>query len=72
MAFPERLRALRNQKNISQTELSYGINVTIKQIQRYEAGDSEPTLSKLVRITNYFKVSIDYLAGRTDNPEINK
>jgi transcriptional regulator with XRE-family HTH domain len=33
---------------------------------------AKPTLEKIEKIADYFDVSIDYLAGRTDVPEINK
>ena len=72
MNFSERLKFLRNKQGISQTFVGNQIGVTLKQIQRYELGESEPTLSKLLALADYFHVSLDYLCGRTDNPEINK
>ena len=69
MEFNERLKMLRTSKKINQTALGNAIGVTLKQIQRYESGDSEPTLSKLLRLSDFFDVSIDYLVGRSDDPE---
>ena len=41
-------------------------------ISRYETGEREPDFATLIKIANYFDVSIDYLLERTDKPEINK
>lgn len=41
-------------------------------ISRYETGTREPSRNDLIMIADYFNVSIDYLLGRTDNPEINR
>lgn len=68
MDFQSRLKALRKESNHSQTETSNAIGVTLKQVQRYERGESEPTLSKLIALADYFDVSLDYLVGRSDDP----
>ncbi len=72
MGFQSRLRALRTERNMNQTALAQAIGVTLKQIQRYELGHNEPTLSVLVALADAFDVSLDYLTGRTENPEINR
>jgi len=41
-------------------------------ISRYETGSHEADYSTLIKIADYFNVSVDYLLERTDNPEINK
>lgn len=40
-------------------------------ITRWKHGNTLPTGENLIKIANYFNVSIDYLVGRTDNPKIN-
>lgn len=69
MFFSERLKSLRKQRGVTQTDLANAIGVVLKQIQRYELGQSEPTLSKLLALADYFDVSLDYLCGRSDVPE---
>ena len=64
MSFSERLKSLRIECGINQTKLGAEIGVTVKQIQRYESGESEPTLSKLLRLADFFHVPLDYLTGR--------
>ncbi len=61
--FGERLRALRQEKGIGQIQLAKELDVGKSIISLWEIGRCEPTLSKLVAISQYFHVSIDYLAG---------
>lgn len=69
MDFQSRLRALRTERGMNQTALAQTIDVTLKQIQRYELGHNEPTLSVLIALADAFDVSLDYLVGRSDVPE---
>lgn len=64
--FGERLRALRQEKNIGQIQLAKELDVGKSIVSLWELGRCEPTLSKLVAIAKYFGVSIDYLAGLED------
>ncbi len=41
-------------------------------ISRYETGSHEADYATLIKIADYFNVSVDYLLERTDNPEVNK
>ena len=72
MDFPTRLKELRRSRKVSQSEAGQIAGITSKQIQRYESGDSEPTLPVLIALADYFDVSLDFLCGRSDNPEINR
>ncbi len=67
-----RLKELRKQKGISQLKLSIDLNTNQNTISRYETGMREPGINELIRIADYFQVSVDYLLERTDNPNINK
>ena len=62
--FGERLRDLRQEKNIGQVELATKIGVSKGIISLWEQGKREPTLSSLVAIDDFFNVTIDYLIGR--------
>ncbi len=64
--FSERLLALREGKNLSQAAVAKQIGITSRTYQRYEAGEREPMLSTLVRMADFFEVSVDYLVCRTD------
>lgn len=61
--FGERLRALRLERNIGQIELAAQLDVGKSIISLWEQNKCEPTLSKLIAISEFFDVSIDYLAG---------
>ena len=44
------------------------VGITSRTYQHYESGEREATVSTLIRMADYFGVSIDYLVGRTDSP----
>lgn len=62
----KRLRKLRNEKKLTQTELGKIINVTKVSISGYESGDRTPDTDNLGRLADYFEVTSDYLLGRTN------
>lgn len=67
-----RLKELRKEKNISQLKLALDLSMNQNTIRRYETGEREADYKTLIKIADYFNVSIDYLLERTDNPKINK
>lgn len=64
--FCERLIELREKNGLSQVEAAKEFGVVVRAYQRYEYGEREPRLSTLVRIADFYGVSLDYLAGRSD------
>lgn len=64
----KRLKELREERRIYQRELAEILGMSFRGYQNYETGQSEPKLTTLVAIADYYQVSIDYLAGRTDAP----
>lgn len=65
-----RLKQLRKEKGISQLKLALDLNTNQNTISRYETGEREPSIKDLIRIADYFNISVDYLLGRTDNPKL--
>lgn len=63
-----RLKELRKKKGISQLRLATELNTTQNTISRYETGEREPGIAELIKIADYFNVSVDYLLERTNNP----
>ena len=63
-----RLKEVRKEKGISQLKLAIELNTNQNTISRYETGEREPGINELIRIADYFNISIDYLLERTDNP----
>ena len=67
-AFSERLIELRSSRNLSQKGVAKEFGVVTRAYQRYEYGEREPQLSILIRMADFYGVSLDYLAGRTEMP----
>ncbi|MDR0223180.1 MAG: helix-turn-helix domain-containing protein [Oscillospiraceae bacterium] len=69
--FAQRLKQLRELKNISQTRLAREMGVTQGTVGNWETGKRTPDTGTLQRLADYFSVSVDFLLGHdTDNPEI--
>lgn len=64
-----RLKELRKKRKISQLKLAMDLQLNQNAISRYETGVREADYETLIKIADYFDVSIDYLLGRTDNPQ---
>ncbi len=67
-----RLKEIRKTKGISQLKLAMDLHMNQNTVSRYETGEREPGINELIKIADYFNVSVDYLIGRTDNPNLQK
>ena len=65
------LRILRKNKGLSMKELGEIIGVAESTISQYETGKREPDFETLLKLGEFFNVSVDYLL-RGDNPQNNK
>lgn len=72
MELKDALRRFRKQYKLTQVQAAKVADITESMYQFYEYGKNEPTASVLIALADHFNVSIDYLTGRTDNPEINR
>lgn len=70
--FGAHLKELRKLKGVTQKQLALDIGASERGIQQYELGERKPTYDMLIALADYFNVSLDYLVGRTDNPEVNR
>lgn len=61
-----RLKELRKKRKISQLKLALDLNMSQNSISRYETGEREADYETLIKLADYFDVSLDYLLGRTD------
>ena len=66
-----RLKQLRREKGISQLKLAMDLAMNQNSISRYENREREAGYETLIAIADYFQVSLDYLLGRTDDPNMN-
>lgn len=71
MVFPN-IKNLREDRDLRQRELAAVLNVSQNTYSQYENGVIEWTAEKLIRLADYYSVSVDYLLGRTGNPTINR
>ena len=67
-----RLKEIRKSKGISQLKLAMDLNTNQNTISRYETGEREPGIHELIKIADYFNISVDFLLERTDIPHIQK
>ena len=65
----EKLYELRKSKNISQEEFAEIVNTTRQAVSKWERGEAEPDINKLITISKYYNVSIDYLLDYEINIE---
>lgn len=66
--FPTALRTLMEEKGVTQESIAKMTGKTRQTVSQYVNGISEPGYDVLVKIADYFDVSIDYLLGRTSDP----
>ena len=69
MSFSERIIQLKNERKLLQKDIASSVGLSLRAYQYYEKGQKEPTLSVLLRLADYFDVSLDYLVGLSDTPE---
>ena len=65
----ERLRALREGVKLPQAKIAAMVGISQVSINRYESGTGAPPLKTLLWYADYFDVSLDYIFGRTDDPQ---
>lgn len=61
----ERLKNLRLEANKTQKEIADYLEIRSEAYQRYEYGTREPDIKGLNKLADYYKVTVDYLLGRT-------
>ena len=66
------LRGIREDKDIKQKDIAKYLNVSQNTDSQYETGVISLTAEVLIKLADYYNVSVDYLLDRTDNPNIQK
>lgn len=61
-----RIRDLREDMDLRQCDLAEAVGIDQRTISNYETGKTNPDSEALIKLANYFDVSIDYLVGRTN------
>ncbi|MCT3056474.1 helix-turn-helix domain-containing protein [Leuconostoc citreum] len=61
-----RLQELRKEKKLTMVDVYFATGIKMTTLSRYENNKREPKISYLIKLADYFNVSIDYLVGRSD------
>ena len=72
MKWNEVIRNLREDNDLTQLECAKLFFVSKNTYIRYENGERRPPLDFIERVAEYFRVSIDWIAGRTDTKAVNR
>lgn len=65
------LKKLRKQRGLTQIALQMKTGIEQALLSKYETGERVPPTETLMILADFYKVSMDYIMCRTDNPEIN-
>jgi len=66
------LKLLRKKKGLTQIALQMQTGIEQALLSKFENGERTPPTETLLRLAEFYGVSIDYILCRTDNPEVNK
>ena len=66
------LKKLRKLKKKTQLQVQMDTGIEQALLSKYESGKRIPPTETLIALADYYNVSMDYIMGRTDIPEINK
>ena len=68
----QRIQDLRTDADMSQKQLSEILHISQRSYSHYETGARNIPVEMLIRLADYYDISVDYLVGRTDKKEMNK
>lgn len=68
--FSKVLKSLRDEKRITQQELSKKLHIALSTVGTWESKDVIPPADKLILLADFFDVSIDFLLGREEKKEV--
>ena len=71
MYYTQRLRDLREDRDLTQEQVAKALHMKREQYRRYENGINEIKAKHIILIANYYNVSTDYILGLTNNPKPN-
>ena len=70
--YSNRFKDIRIAKGMTQKQVADDLELSVIAIQNYENLRRKPAYDILIALADYFDVSLDYLVGRSDNPEVDK
>lgn len=66
------LKKLRQERKLTQIAVQMKTGIEQALISKFENGERVPPTETLIILADFYNVSIDYILGRTENPEVNK
>ena len=66
------MRLLRKSRGYTQIAVQMKTGIEQALLSKFENGERIPPTETLIRLAEFYNVSIDYILGRTDVPEINR
>lgn len=72
MIFNERLRVLREERNWTQEKVARALDMPLRTYGGLEADGAKTHYDTLIKIADFYDVSVDWLMGRTDRREVNQ
>lgn len=67
-----RLKDLRKARKLTQIAVQMQTGIEQALLSKFENGERIPPTETLIRLADFYHVSMDYIMNRTDNPELNK
>ena len=68
----KRIRDLREDKDLNQTQVAKILGMSQTGYSKYETGENDLPTAILIKLADFYDVSVDYLLNRTDEPKMNK
>lgn len=68
----KRIRDLREDRDLNQTKVAKMLNMSQTGYSKYETGENDIPTVILIKLADFYGVSVDYILNRTDNPETNR
>lgn len=62
-----RIRELRTERKLTQEDIGNLLNVSARSVGFYESGERDPDTKSLIKLANYFNVTVDYLIGESND-----
>ncbi len=66
----QRIRNLREDRDLTQTQMGKILSCSQRVYSNYERGDIDIPTAILIKLADFYDVSVDYLLNRTDNPKM--
>lgn len=68
MKYYERLKDVREDRDLTQTDIANLLKTTRQQISKWEIGEQMMGVDKYIKLAIYYNISVDYLLGLIDTP----